>query len=458
MADDGSMLSFTALLEPGSETIRQLPDPGVAVETFGLVWSPDGTRLLAQATAEEGGALIVLAVDDSRAPQSLPDATRLASGPTWAPNGERIAFGHGSPGDPDLAAYVMAADGTDLRPVLSAGFAPAWSPDGRTLAVIAEDQAKPTRPSSLHLVDADTGASRKVAEDAWGLSTDTRFVTPLWSPDGRSIAFGGPGPLCEICVASVETGDVRPVLDHQAINGDSGDTLSIVGWLDDTALLGVRTSGLYRVSVVDDRIEPIVEVATGVGQPALSPDRGWIAYATLIGPATMTVAIEMVAADGGQPIQLTFPAPGMIDQRPSWQPAPAPVSWAAWVMPSPSPTPTVMAAEVTLAVTGDATGERTAAGTCQSNGDVVRIEVFTDDFSVQMDVGPDGQPTLLSVTVGGFAAEQGKGFESRAPWVVGEADSTQSAGALAFTDLREWTGALAPRSGRIIWACDLPPG
>ena len=80
----------------------------------------------------------------------------------------------------------MGATGESRRKVADAGHDPAWSPDGRSLAVASEPLLNPLSrriQSVISMVDLASGASRRLLEqDA---------VQPAWSPDGRRIAFWG---------------------------------------------------------------------------------------------------------------------------------------------------------------------------------------------------------------------------------------------------------------------------
>ena len=80
----------------------------------------------------------------------------------------------------------MGATGESRRKVADAGHDPAWSPDGRSLAVASEPLINPLArriQSVISVVDLASGASRRLLEqDA---------VQPAWSPDGRRIAFWG---------------------------------------------------------------------------------------------------------------------------------------------------------------------------------------------------------------------------------------------------------------------------
>ena len=56
-----------------------------------------------------------------------------------------------------------------------------WSPDGRRLAVMAE---QPGSPWKVYLVDAEGGPAQPLLEDS------RNEADPTWSPDGKAIVFG----------------------------------------------------------------------------------------------------------------------------------------------------------------------------------------------------------------------------------------------------------------------------
>ena len=115
--------------------------------------------------------------------------------PVWSPDGSQIAFvGHTSMlfTGHDSELYTMSADGSRRQRVsrrLSSGvsyYPPAWSPDGRTLAVVAVHGNRPYYSimySVLLTVGSDGSDAREFAE--------TRGIQgpPAWSPDGEHLAF-----------------------------------------------------------------------------------------------------------------------------------------------------------------------------------------------------------------------------------------------------------------------------
>ena len=84
-----------------------------------------------------------MAADGSEVRQ-LTDHDKEDNQPAWSPDGDHLAFS--SDRDGDLAIYVMAADGSGVRPLtVTDGYAdgqPAWSPDGRHLAFFSDSRRR----------------------------------------------------------------------------------------------------------------------------------------------------------------------------------------------------------------------------------------------------------------------------------------------------------------------------
>jgi serine/threonine protein kinase/Tol biopolymer transport system component len=145
--------------------------------------SPDG-KTLAFVVRGHGNADVYVQRVGGHNPLNLTtDCAKDDTGPAFSPDGERIAFHSECEGG---GVFVMGATGESRRKVADAGHDPAWSPDGRSLAVASEPLHNPLArriQSVVSIVDLAGGASRRLLEqDA---------VQPAWSPDGRRIAFWG---------------------------------------------------------------------------------------------------------------------------------------------------------------------------------------------------------------------------------------------------------------------------
>jgi Tol biopolymer transport system component len=145
--------------------------------------APDGESFVFVKRDGEDLDLFVQRVDGTKAIPLTADCAQDDLDPAFSPDGRLIAFHSDCDGG---GLFVMGATGESRRRVADFGYWPAWSPDGRELAVVTEVLDSPTSRNSrseLWAVRVDSGERRRVSEhDAMG---------PSWSPDGRRIAFWG---------------------------------------------------------------------------------------------------------------------------------------------------------------------------------------------------------------------------------------------------------------------------
>ena len=118
--------------------------------------------------------------------------------PAWSPDGKEIAFVTNRGDDPDRTenwdVYLIEAKaGAKERQLTTAPeadahpdweSAPAWSPDGKTIAYIHGGDPKKIEYAthSLAIIPAAGGAAKILTPDL-----DRNVVRPHWSPDGKSI-------------------------------------------------------------------------------------------------------------------------------------------------------------------------------------------------------------------------------------------------------------------------------
>jgi Tol biopolymer transport system component len=133
------------------------------------MWSPLGHEIVFSRYTPVGNRLFVMGLDASAAVEIPVTGVNNAFGPSWSPDGRRIAFfgigGHNG-------VCVIGRDGSDQTCLPMPGITPAWSPDGTRLAVT-------TGNAQIGLMPLDGTAVT--------LLTDGRG--PSWSPDGTKLVF-----------------------------------------------------------------------------------------------------------------------------------------------------------------------------------------------------------------------------------------------------------------------------
>ncbi len=117
--------------------------------------------------------------------------------PSLSPGGTRVVFvrDYADSSGRTKGIWTASADGRRLRRLVPRGFAPLWSPDGRAIAYSLSN--------ALRVVPPQGGAGKTLVRDG----VDAIFG---WSPDGKQVAFQRRGALLE--VVDVGTGKVRKLL------------------------------------------------------------------------------------------------------------------------------------------------------------------------------------------------------------------------------------------------------
>ena len=242
------------------------------------VWSPRSDKaavsIFTSASAGETGNDIYLLEVESQSLIPFITTSSHESPLSWSPDGERIAYAQweGVEETPqDMRLMVSWADGSEPREVLCCGSFPAdfhWSADSRQIVFPAFDgenlhltrldiereqpfdvtqlpfSTTPLYPSpdgSRYAMVLDVEGQTDifvVNADGSGLTNLTRHPTndaaPIWSPDGRYIAFvstrGGAIWLRQLYVMRADGSDVRLVSDKcvgpfswWAVPGDGGE-------------------------------------------------------------------------------------------------------------------------------------------------------------------------------------------------------------------------------------------
>ena len=195
---DGAKIAFSSNHD-GNVEIYVVDGTGVNVrrltnndgEDWFPSWSPDGTKIAFSSNRD--GNLEIYSADTDGA-----NATRLTDNdaddwlPVWSPDGRKIAFssaGASSSGGESLGIFVVDADGANtirLTDEDAGSLFPAWSPDGTEIAFWSNRDSASGWGGDIYVMNADgTNTRRLTRHDVW----DDLWSAPVWSPDGRMIAF-----------------------------------------------------------------------------------------------------------------------------------------------------------------------------------------------------------------------------------------------------------------------------
>jgi hypothetical protein len=301
-------------LDPNFETLRFINSTGS--------WSPDGRQFAFAAKSGDQDVLNILDVESGEIVARHRLGLNAITNPTWSPDGRRLVFTGYDGGWSDL--YVVGSDGSDLRRLTADRYAdlmPAWSPDGRTIA-FSTDRGPETdfnilRFSNLRiaLYHLEGDSIQPLAAMDAGKNTN-----PVWSPDGRSIAFiSNRSGIDNIFLYETATAEVYQLT--KAYTGVSGitDLSPAISWArqSDRMVFTYYENGEYNVYAIDNP-------RSLKREPYRPPATGWLALANAsaqplrpdavpaIGqrrpPATDAPLVEMPGANRPVPPLVSNPA------------------------------------------------------------------------------------------------------------------------------------------------------
>jgi len=306
--------------------------------------------LVSDPQAEPGGARIAYVVtrldkdaDEYRSaiwtvdleggePRQLTSGAARDTAPRWSPDGKEIAFvstrdpqtlpdtAAGDNGKPKPQVWVVPVDGGEARQLTNrplGATAPAWSPDGRTVAFLSaveakDDRERPNVPDSV--------ADERVIEDI------------RYRHDGRGFVAGKRAHVWTIPAAGGEPrqltfGDVD---DEQIAWSPDGRLIAFVANRSEGRALNSR-SAIYAVPAQGGEVRTLAEAEARFHSPAWSPDGSRIAFLGHLQERSGPIdRVWTVPAAGGDPVchtaelDVSFADEGMSDLfqgsdvRPVW--------------------------------------------------------------------------------------------------------------------------------------------
>jgi len=175
----------------GANKLQAVFDPGYDAQSD---WSPDGNRIVFRSRRNDRFEVSIVDFTVRDAATGRPRVTDVAkapdgtqsSQPAWFPNARGILYRRtNAPVTTRSDVWAMDLDGTNRRPVAvipEDQFYPSYSPDMSKLLFAT---TAPAGGRSVQAMDVATG----VVTTLFDYSPQSYDSAPIWSPDGRRIAF-----------------------------------------------------------------------------------------------------------------------------------------------------------------------------------------------------------------------------------------------------------------------------
>ncbi len=247
---------------------------------------------------------LIVADSDGYNPQTIVRHSQPILSPSWAPDGERLAYVSFATGRSNVVIQNIF---TGQREIISAdrgiNGAPAFSPDGRLLAMTLSRTGSP----EIWVRELETGRMEQVTNH-WSINTE-----PAWSRDGRNILFtsdraGRP----QVYQVSRRGGAVERV----TTEGDYNSRVAMDGYSGLLAMVHGAQSQ-FRIAVLDRDSGRLRVLSPGSmdESPSFAPNGRMVLYASREGERGVLAAVSV---DGRFRQRLAL-AEGDV-REPAWSP------------------------------------------------------------------------------------------------------------------------------------------
>ena len=285
-----------------------------------LHWLPDGRHvLLLTVNTCNGDDLFAVPASGGQARQLTHDPRNFQQ-PAWSPDGDRVAFTvsdfncHMGAGEPIHIATV-SGDGKAAQRVTDDGAPsqngsfdsePSFNPDGKSIVFSHETFDS----GALQTVALPNGARTTIVSNGG--------TSPAWSPDGSTIAY-----LADNAVMTIAASGGMPQTLVANVPGVACGGGGLAWSPDGTELaVGGHRAGIYVITLGHPASMRLALRARCPEYPSFSPDGSQIAFDAApphpLGPQTAIMAGDV----DGSNVRVLSTVPFRQSVHPSWQPGP----------------------------------------------------------------------------------------------------------------------------------------
>ncbi|MGC1415693.1 MAG: DUF5050 domain-containing protein, partial [Candidatus Acidiferrum sp.] len=221
---------------------------------------------------------------------------------TFSPDGKRFAFLREDHDSPTYELLVANSDGSPDRTLFKdvplagseGNYSPAWSPDGKTIAITDSEMGRGITTAILS-VDVASGK-----QQTFPIATNQVYRNPVWMPDGSGLLvseFGDYGAMnAQLGIVSYPNGGYR------RITNDTNSYLFPTIAADGRSIVASQTQAEYQLEVApEDRPDEVQPISLAMNNRVWNWDwtnDGRIVFAQI-------PDIRVVKPEGGESVVLT---------------------------------------------------------------------------------------------------------------------------------------------------------